>query len=314
MMPLRQTLIAAAMSFATLLAPTAHAQDEESDTAGDSAEEDEASEDEASEDAAATDGRDDTEESESESERAEKEPPPRDAPAPTPARGWARLWLGFAGTLDFVPMPSGTDLCKLSRTGAQLNNLGVYCTNPDGSDFPSRAGPAQNDALVSGAAGRLDGGFTDGNLRVLFSADYAPLPSLLLGIRAGYAFNGYPGSAVDNGFPWIDEHLHAELRVTYLFGNEPMTRVGFAPMVFLAGGASEFAAHVTRFVTLTGRGDQPVNIWVVAGPWFLAAGAGVRYQFSPRVAFNAALRLNTVFGGPSVLLTTGPDLGIAYGF
>jgi hypothetical protein len=85
-------------------------------------------------------------------------------------------------------------------------------------------------------------------------------------------------------------------------------------MVFLAGGASEFAAHVTRFVTVEGRGDQPVNIWVVGGPWFLAAGAGIRYQFSARVAFNAALRLNTVFGGPSVLLTTGPDLGIAYGF
>jgi hypothetical protein len=309
MIPYRQMLIAAAMGFAMLLVRTAHADDDESADDDDEAPADSAEEG-ASDDTAEGNARDESEESEPESEPPEKETPTSEEPPPAPARGWARLWLGIAGTLDFVPMPSGTDLCMLSNNGVPLNNVGVYCTNPDGSDFPPRSGPA----LVTGDAGRLDGGFTDGNLRILFSADYAPTPSLLIGIRAGYAFNGYPGGAVDQGFPEIDRHLHAELRVTYLFGKDPMTRVGFAPMVFLAGGASEFAAYVTRFVNLEGRGDQPVNIWVVRGPWFVTAGAGVRYQFSPRVAFNAALRLNAVFGEPSVLFTTGPDLGVAYGF
>jgi hypothetical protein len=313
MIPYRKTLIAAVAGFAFIFAQGALAQDEESADDEDEAPAD-SSEEEASDDAAEGEARDDSEESEPESEPAEKEAPAPEEPPPAPARGWARLWLGIAGTLDFVPMPSGTDLCMLSNSGVPLNNVGVYCTNPDGSDFPSRRGPAENDALVTGEAGRLDGGFTDGNLRILISADYAPTSSFLIGIRAGYAFNGYTGSAVDQGFPGIDKHLHAELRATYLFGSAPMTRVGFAPMVFLAGGASEFAAHVTRFVNLEGRGDQPVNLWVVRGPWFVAAGAGVRYQFSPRVAFNAALRLNAVFGDPSVLFATGPDLGVAYGF
>lgn len=313
----RLTLLAALVAIAFFSVRTAQALDEQSG-ASESEDEDEASEDEASEDEAPDDtaerkGEDDSA-SEAPSDPGETEAPAPEAAQPAPQPRWARLWLGIAGTLDFVPMPSGTDLCKLSPTAQPLNTEGVYCTNPDGSDFPSRASPAQNDALVPGSAGQLDGGFTDGNLRVLLSAEYAPIPSLLLGIRAGYAFNGYPGKAVDRGFPWIDKHLHAELRGTYIFGKEPMTRVGFAPIVFLSGGASQFAAYVTRFVTLTGSGDRPVNMWVVSGPWFVATGAGVRYLFSPRVAFNAAVRVNAVFGGPSVMLTTGPDLGVAYGF
>ncbi len=308
----RQALFAAAIGFAALSqAPAASALDEESDSEESPAEESESAEDEdeASEPAKADPEANEPGESPAEARETHDEP----VPAPKAPR-WARVWLGVAGSIDLVPMPSGSDLCKLSPSGAPANTVGVYCTNPDGSDFPSRASPAQSTALVDGAAGRLDGGFTDGNLRVLFAADYAPIPALLIGARIGYAFNGYSGNAVSNGNPWIHKNLHTELRLTYIFGSEPLTRVGFAPIAFLAGGASEFAAHVTRFVSLTGSGDQPVDMWIVRGPWFVAAGAGVRYQFSPRVAFTAALRVNTVFGEPSVLLTTGPDLGVSYGF
>jgi hypothetical protein len=313
----RQARFAAAMGLAALLSmPAAHARDEEGDSRHSSSDESESAEDEDEDEAKEPsetedeakepgEGEDEAKES-SESAVADLE---ERAPAP-PARRWARLWLGVAGNLDLVPMPSGRDLCALSPSGAPINTVSVYCTNPDGSDFPTRA---QNEALIPGSSGRLDGGFTDGNLRVLFAADYAPLPALLIGARVGYAFNGYTGSAADKGFPAIDKNLHAELRLTYVFGSEPLTRVGFAPIVFLAAGASEFAARVTRFVSIDGRGDQPVDIWVVQGPWFAAAGAGARYQFSPRVAFTAAVRANTVFGDP-LLLVVGPDLGVAYGF
>ena len=311
----RQALFGAATCFALLSVQRAHALDEESESAddeeGESADEESepASEESESGEAEAASGAGDDSGTEQSDDTADRE-----RPVAPPARSWARIWLGFTATLDLAPMPSGSDLCKLSPTGTLANTVGAYCTNPDGSDFPSRVDPAQNDALIDGASGKLDGGLTDGNLRVLFAADYAPISSLLMGIRLGYAFNGYTGNAVSRGNPWIDKNFHVELRATYIFGKDPLTEVGFAPMVFLSGGASEFAAHVTRFVSLTGRGDQPVNIWIVRGPWFAAVGAGARYQFSQRVAFNAALRLNTVFGEPSVFVSVGPDIGVSYGF
>ena len=43
-------------------------------------------------------------------------------------------------------------------------------------------------------------------------------------------------------------------------------------------------------------------------------GRGVRYQFSPRAAFDAALRLNVAFGGAGALFTFGPDIAFQYGF
>jgi hypothetical protein len=53
---------------------------------------------------------------------------------------------------------------------------------------------------------------------------------------------------------------------------------------------------------------------VVGGPWFAALGGGARYQFSPRIAFTAAMRVNAAFGVIGSLLTVGPELGVAYGF
>jgi hypothetical protein len=312
-------LTAAATCFTLPMVRSAYAQDEESETAGEE-EQEESGESEPDDESEAPEKQDQGEARESEPEEAptgdadNREGPP---PAP-PARPWRRFWLGLSGTLDVVPLPSGSDLCKLSENATPTNTLGVYCTNPDGSDFPSRTDRTQNDLLVPGSSGELEGGLASGNLRVLLAADYAPLPTLLFGVRLGYTFNGYPGKAAGRGFPWIDPNLAAELRATYVFGREPLTQVGFAPMVFVSGGASEFAASVTRAVVLNRPGQlpvqQPVDIWMVRGPWFAAAGAGARYQFSARVAFHAALRTNIVFGDPSVLLTVGPDIGVSYGF
>ena len=312
-------LTAVATCFTLSVVQSACAQDEESESAGEE-EQAESAESEPDEETETAEKEDQTDARESEPEEEPSDDADRrEAPAPAPpARRWARFWLGLSGTLDFVPLPSGGDLCKLSDDATPTNTLGVYCTNPDGSDFPSRTDRTQNEALAPGSSGELEGGLTSGNLRVLLAVDYAPLPTLLVGVRFGYTFNGYPGKGAGKGFPWIDPNLAAELRATYVFGQDPLTQVGFAPMVFLSGGASEFAAYVTRAVVLNEPGQpvpvqQPVDIWVVRGPWFVAAGAGARYQFSARVAFNAALRTNVVFDDP-VLLTVGPDIGVSYGF
>jgi hypothetical protein len=87
------------------------------------------------------------------------QPPPTtcsEAPSPGGEGGATpRFWIGVTGAIDFVSMPEAIDACKLTGAGIPANAAGLYCTTPDGADFPTRslpAGPAENAALVPGQA------------------------------------------------------------------------------------------------------------------------------------------------------------------
>jgi hypothetical protein len=238
---------------------------------------------------------------------------PSDEPGAAPPS--RRFWLGIAGTLELALFPPGDDLCRLAPNGDPQNDVGVYCTNPDGTDLPSRQSPEQNVALIPGLAGRSNGGIAASDVRVLLTADYAVTQAVLAGLRLGYVFNAYPGNAAPGGYPWTIRNLHTELRVTYLFGKAPLVGTGFSPLAFVAGGASQFDAHAKGFVSLHGvAGERVVNVWVIGGPWFAGLGGGTRYRFSARAAFTAALRFNVAFPDPTFLVTAGPEVGFAYGF
>src|SRR5262249_50750779 len=152
------------------------------------------------------------------------------------------------------------------------NSSNFFCTNPDGSDFPTRSSPEQNSHLTDpNAAGHADGGLKLGNSRVMAAFDYALSASFLLGARLGYVFNAYTGQAAVSNGKAFGPKIHAEARATYLFGNQPLLHPGFAPMVFLGTGVSEFDAKVTSVVSLDNvAGQQPVNIWLTDGPFFVA--------------------------------------------
>jgi hypothetical protein len=248
-------------------------------------------------------------------------------PVPS-SSAYARWWVGVAGAIDFLSLPGAADACALNpSSAAPANTAGYYCTNPDGSDFPTRVSPGQNASLVAGNAGTVGGGFQPGDLRALLALDYALNPSMLVGARLGYVLNSYPtsGQAVHD-HQAFGSKIHFELRGTYVFGDAPLTHEGFAPTVFVAAGLAEFDGHVSSIVsmnektTLMGGGtatetvSQPVNVWRMNGPWFLALGGGARYQLSPRAAFNAVVRANAAFGGAGMLLTFGPEIGFQYGF
>jgi hypothetical protein len=227
---------------------------------------------------------------------------------------YAHFWIGIAGALDYLVLPSGTDLCKLTPRAVPANSLVAYCTNPDGTDFPTRLSSAQNDALVPGAAGRMQGGLQIGDVRALLAADYAVSRSALVGLRVGYVLNAYTATAAAAEGRAFGRNLHAELRATYVIGHAPLARVGFAPMLFIGAGMSEFDGHATGTVAFTNSvGRQPVNIWITDGPWFAVLGGGLRCQFSLRTAFTAAFRANAAFFGNGLLLTGGPELGFQYG-
>jgi hypothetical protein len=251
-------------------------------------------------------------------------PPPEETgpseeshPKPAIEQPYARYWFGVSGAVDLLSLPSANDACGLSpSTGNPVNSQGYTCTSPGGGDFPLPSdGGHENAAIVPGQAGTVGGGIQAGDVRVALSFDYALNPSLLVGGRLGYVLNSYDGSAAVRGGRAFGSNVEVEARATYLFGDEPLARVGFAPMVFGGLGLAEFDGHATTAVSLdTLAGQVPATAWVTDGPFFVELGGGVRYAFSARIGLTLAARLNAVIGGNGFLATYGPEVGIAYGF
>jgi hypothetical protein len=246
---------------------------------------------------------------------SEKEPPPERATEEAPAthERFARMWIGVAGSMDIAFAGAGKDVCPLGPSGGPANSQGIYCTTPSGADFPSRANPMQNATLVPGQAGALDGGPTIGDVRALLAIDYAVTGAILVGLRAGYVFNTYPGTAGNR--PDILRHLHLEARGTYVFGRNPLSTVGFAPVAFVGAGVAATDVHASSDVSQVGvKGKTPIVAWQLGGPGVATLGGGARYTFSPRAAFTLAWRFSLAFGSPSALLTTAPEVAFQYGF
>jgi hypothetical protein len=228
---------------------------------------------------------------------------------------YARIWFGVSGSIDFVPVPSGNDVCLLTPAAAPANSSNFYCTTPDGNDFPSRASAAENGTLTAGNAGNASGGIYAGNVRVLGTLDYAISQHVLVGARFGYVFNTYPAQAAKNEGHSFFAPVHFEARATYLFGSDPLQKTGFRPLVLFAAGLTEFDANQTVMVQQTGvAGSRPIQAWHFGGPFFAAAGAGVRYAFSPYHAFVTALKLEGAVGSSGFLPVVSPEMGVQIGF
>jgi opacity protein-like surface antigen len=234
--------------------------------------------------------------------------------APKEDGGYARIWIGVSASIDFIALPAANDVCKLTSTAAPLTG-GYYCTNPDGTDFPNRTSPTENATLTKGNSGNAPGGLAGRDVRVMLSFDYAINANFLAGARLGYVFNAYTGDAASK-----DGHafapLHLELRATYLFGTDPLAHLGFAPYASAGAGATEIDARSIVQVTQTGiAGQSPKIAWITGGPLFFSLGAGARYAFSPRVAFQAGARFIGAFGGGGGFLPAyAPEVALAYGF
>ena len=234
--------------------------------------------------------------------------------------GYKKIWVGLSVGFDFQFVPSADDVCKLSSTkDGQLpvNTSNYYCMNGS-SDYPTRVtsgANVENDRLQTGVSDKVAGGGAFGNVRLLLAADYAINMNVLIGVRLGYVLNTYGGQAAkDDGksFPPI----HAELRGTYLIGQDAITKT-IAPYGMIGAGISTFEAAVKVSVVEQAPGGpktpKDVDAWHLAGPAFVALGGGARIGFSPRAALMAGLRLNLAFGNdfaPSL----GPELGVVFGF
>lgn len=220
-------------------------------------------------------------------------------------RDWARVWFGIAGSMDFMFIPSKKEIC----IGPQSQ---YFCTTPGGDDYPPQSG----NQLVPGRAGAAQSQLTPGGGHLLVILDYAATPNLLVGARIGYVFNAYPGSSGKT----IGAPVHVELRGTYVFGDEPLTKTGLSPYAFVGAGVARFDANQTVNVgekAQDGRvipGDRAVQAWFVAGPAFASIGGGARYQFSPRVAAQAGLVLTAAAFPGAFAIVAAPEIQLQYGF
>jgi hypothetical protein len=230
---------------------------------------------------------------------------------------YVRLWVGLAGSIDLSFVPSGNNVCALTAALTPANS-NFYCTNPNGSDFPTRstlAGTGNNAPPVPGKSGQSSGGLTPGDVRLLVTLDYALSTHFLTGARVGYVSQSYPGAAASHDGHGISVPLHAELRETYLFGREPLARSGFAPYGYVAAGYGKFDASNLTSVEVQGvEGVRPILVWKMGGPFFAALGGGGRYAFSPRVAFLAGLKATLPFGSAGTLPSVAPEIELHYGF
>lgn len=237
------------------------------------------------------------------------------APAQSGGTTYARFWFGVSVSMDLVGTGGSTDVCKLDPTAAPLNSDGYYCTNPDGTDFPTRETPDENGTLGQGDAGQASGGLFGGDVRVMGSFDYALNANFLLGARLGYALAAYPGQAASKDGRELPVPIHLEARATVVFGESALSDLGFAPMAFAAAGISNFDAGQTVMVTQSGiPGQLPKVAWRVGGPGFIALGGGFRYALSQRVAFSAAAKFTAALGATGFLPTIGPEIALQYGF
>lgn len=246
--------------------------------------------------------------------------------AASEGRPFRRFWLGASFGIEFMELPTGTDLCHVDAVTADPDDPNhMYCTALNGADFPPRTqtgmvlnNPGPNTGYVPGEWGQSNGGLQRANARILVTADYAVTKNLLLGARGGMVFFTYPGqAAVVNGRTSPYGMLHLEARATWVFGENPFGSDGFAPLVFFGGGISQFDASTTSSVTVMQAGTAPVtggvDIWKTAGPGFVTAGGGVRWAPIAEFGVTLAARANLAWGNGTVV-TFGPEVGVAYGF
>ena len=230
-----------------------------------------------------------------------------------------KFWLGISGEMDFVLLPSASQVCLLNPvTALPVNSSGYYCTDAGGADYPSRSDNGATNSLINpNKSDQVQGGFAPGNVRIMITFDYAATANLLVGARLGYVLNTYDGQAAKNEGKTFAP-IHAEVRGTWVFGRDPLANKGLAPYVMIATGVSEWDAQVAVTVapvTPTEPGQSRTEqAWNISGPGFFSLGGGLRYAFTPRFAALFGPKLNVAFGKNASLVSLSPELGLQYGF
>jgi hypothetical protein len=149
-------------------------------------------------------------------------------------------------------------------------------------------------------------------MRILVGYDRVIGQQLVVGGRLGYALNGGPQRPGAASFLPV----HAEGRVSFWFGHDPLGRAGFRFFALVAGGVAEVDAGVQVDVYASTQAyamgqSQNYVAWRKTGLGFAAEGLGAMYAITPSSGIVLEVKALEMF--PTTGLGGGVQLGYAIG-
>jgi len=217
-------------------------------------------------------------------------------PPETPASGFKKNWLNFGIQQDFLGLGAATNACS--------GGTEYVCF--DGEDY-YEAVPYDK------SGGEIASGLSAATTRILIGYDRMFGGNFGVGARLGFAFGG--GPQAPDGAAFVP--VHAELRVAYWFGKNPMESAGFRPFLAIGGGLAQMDASVRAIVYDT-QADfiadkrHELDAWKKSGLVFFSAGGGAMYAIKPNTGPLLELKYMQLFGASGSAL--GATIGYAHGF
>jgi hypothetical protein len=226
----------------------------------------------------------------------DEEPAPPPAAEDTGSEGGPKNWLSLSFQQDMLLYSATTDVC----TGAEQYQCFLQ-------------GQSYSEPIYDGSGNQLQTGFGFATRRILLGYERRFGDSVTAGVRLGFAFGGSPKATTPDAQGFLP--LHAELRGSYWFGEQPLAGTGLRPYAGLAAGIGEVDGHVAveyfedEAGYLAGRKGQ-LDAWRKTGNTLVGLHAGAAYAPTPEHAVLLELRLLQMLGASA----TGFALGLGYAF
>lgn len=211
---------------------------------------------------------------------------------------FAKNWLSLSVQEDILFLSSSKGACSGGN---------------EYSCFYGDSGRYYGDIPYDKSGNEIAGGARLATTRLLAGYDRIFGGNIGIGVRLGFAFAGGPKAPSGNAF----FPLHAEARVTYTFGTEPLARKGIRPYVHLSGGLAEIDGHVSvpayADAAAYAKDDRlGLTAWKKTGTAFVGLGGGVMYAITPKSGPFLDVRLMQMLGVSGTAIS--PLLGYGVGF
>ncbi len=218
------------------------------------------------------------------------------------SKPYKKNWLTLAFQENLLILPSAGAACTGGQkyTCFDSSNGAYYAGSPD---------PSRDDAVLSGVV--------PSTMEILAGFDRALSRNVALGLRAGYILGGGPTRPGASAFVPV----HAEGRVMYWFGKNPLSRKGFRFYLVLGSGIGEidgrFTIDVFKSKNPSESGNPYSNVstnedaWTKTGTGFAALGPGIMYAITPVTGITLEVKFIQTF--PTVGEALGLQLGYSYG-
>ena len=234
-----------------------------------------------------------------------------------------RVGLNFAA--DLWLSSSAKSVCG----GANAANGDYNCYNAGSTKINTDPNELTRTNVIPMAdpawGGNIKSTLVPATFRALVSVDYALNPTLTVGARLGFAFNGGPATIhYTNGAPSQNKNFfpaHAELRAAYWF--KPLDVAGFHPYAGLSAGMAEVDAKVTVTAWYNapatdtcprtgGRCARKLDAWRKLGRGFAGVNFGGLYDLTAHHSLQ--LNVNAMYMLPASGIVLEPSLGYVFGF